>query len=350
MPGIIGYGVYLPYYRIKFSDIAEAWNRKIKLPSEKTVPAPDETPLTMARNAVVNAIKHANIPSEDIGAVYYCSNSSPIEGSSAQDIAIVASLNSDASVVDLHSSPRSLTTAIRMCLDAINVKRIKYGLVVGADILVGGLGTSAGDIASEYVSAAGAGAIILGTDGIIADLEEITSYMTGMKERWRDLKDQFPHVGDGRFIRDFGYIAHVVKTGKMLLEKINRPIDEFKHILLQQPHAQWVQRALGKLGISREALKAKLTAPGMHINKFGDLGAACLPVALAEVLDKAQPEEKILTISYGAGGSDALSWIVKSSINNKRDRTTPVEKFLKYKEYVNYTTHLKYNKVISQFI
>ena len=348
MPGIVGYGIYLPYYRIKLSDIAEAWNRNAKIPGEKTVPAPDETTLTMGRKALDNAIKHSNIDPGEVGAVYFCSNSSMIEGSNAQDIAVAAGLNSDVLVVDLHGSPRSFTIAIQLCLDAIKSGSIKNGMIVGSDILVGGLGTGAGDAASEYVSAAGAGALIIGNDGSIADFENKVSIMSGMKERWRNLEDKFPRVGDGRFIRDVGYIDNVTRAGKELIGK-TRPISEYNHIILQQPHGTWVRRALGKLGVSRDALKAKLTAPGMHIGKFGDLGAACMPVALAEVLDQGQPEEKILTISYGAGGSDALSWIVKPAINEKRTRVTPVEKFLKYKEYVNYTTHLKYNKAISQF-
>jgi hydroxymethylglutaryl-CoA synthase len=349
MPGIIGYGVYLPYYRIKLSEVAEAWNRNLKMPAEKTVPAPDETPLTMGRNAAEAAVDHANIPPEEIGAVYFCSNSSPIEGSYAQDISIAVGASPGGTIADLHGSPRSFTAAVIMGLDALNADRTKYALVVGADILVGGLGTSAGDAGSEYVSAAGAGALMLGSEAVIAEFEAKASYMTGMKERWRDLDDKFPRVGDGRFIRDVGYLATVVQTGKALSEKINRAIPEFTHIILQQPHGQWVKRGLGKLGIPRDQVKAKLAAPGIHINKFGDLGAACLPVGLAEVLEGGKAQESILTISYGAGGSDAISWIIQPPISAKRERAIPLEKFHKNKEYVNYTTHLKYNKVISQF-
>jgi hydroxymethylglutaryl-CoA synthase len=174
--------------------------------------------------------------------------------------------------------------------------------------------------------------------------------MTGLKDRWRDLNARFPRIGEGRFIRDYGYVDHVVKAGKSLLELAERPINDFQHIVLQQPHAQWYQRALEKLGISKEALKERLTAPGFIIGKFGDIGAACLPVALAEVLDNAQPDETILTISYGSGGSDALSWVVRPPILEKTEKATPVEKFIKNKEYVNYTTMLRFNKVISQFV
>jgi hydroxymethylglutaryl-CoA synthase len=351
MPGIVGYGVYLPTYRIKLEDIAEAWNRKgLRLIGEKTVPAFDETTLTMGLNAVYNALKHAGLSADEVGAVYFSSISSPIEGSCAQDLAVAIGANSSVQVADLHGSPRALTAAIYMCLDAISMNRIKYGIVVGSEILVGGMGTSAAEVASEYTSAAGAGALIFGSEDPITKFQATASFTSGMKERWRDTNESFTHTGDGRFIRDLGYMTHVATAGKMLLTKENQSIADFNHIILQQPHGDWIGRTLVKLGISKDALKSKLIAPGMHINNFGDLGNACLPVALSQVLDIAQGGEKILTISYGAGGSDALSWEVQSSIKEKRARATPVEKFLRYKEYINYTTMLRYNKVIKQFV
>ncbi|MFX1451891.1 MAG: hypothetical protein ACFFCM_13680, partial [Promethearchaeota archaeon] len=88
MVGIVGYGAYLPYYRIKFVDIAQAWNLDIKVPGEKTVPSHDETTLSLGFNAAMNAMNHANINPEEIGAVFFCSISGMIESSLAQDIAI----------------------------------------------------------------------------------------------------------------------------------------------------------------------------------------------------------------------------------------------------------------------
>ncbi len=347
MVGIVGYGVYLPYYRIKFVDIAKAWNLDIKVPGEKTVPSHDETTLSLGYNATMNAMNHANINPEEIGAVFFCSISGMIESSLAQDIAIGIDTKADITIGDLNGSPRSVTSAIILCMDAIKSGRIKNGLIVGSDILVGGPGSPITSAGSEYISAAGAGALIIGENDTIADIEGVASINSSVKSRWRSLQDRYPRLGDGRFIRDYGYIANISKIGLKLMEQMNRK--DYTHILLQQPHAQWVQRTLGKLGVPKQDLMKKLMAPGSIIGKFGDIGCGCIPVGLADILDQAGANDTILTISYGSGGSDALSIKVTDKIDSKRDKITPVKSFSKKKEYVNYSTHLKYNGVIEKY-
>lgn len=347
MVGICGYGVYLPYYRIKISDIANAWNLDIKTNDEKTVPAHDETTLTLGYNAAINAMSHSDVNPEDIGAVFFCSTSGMIESSLAQDIAIGIGTKDDITLVDLNGSPRSFTSAIILCMDAIKSDRIKNGLIIGSDILVGGPGSPITSAASEYVSAAGAGAVLIGKNRTIAEIELTESINSPVKSKWRGLKDNFPQLGDGRFIRDYGYITNIAKIGRKLIEKTNRK--EFTHIILQQPHIQWVQRALGKLGVPRQELKQKLTAPGSIIGRFGDIGCGCIPVGLADILDVAKPNDTILAISYGSGGSDGLSLVVNSNIESKHGKNKSVKSFSENKDYVNYTTHLRYNKIIEKY-
>ena len=75
MAGIIGYGAYIPYYRIKTSEIARVWGEEperienglgIK---EKAVAGIDEDAATIAVEAARNAIKRAQIDSKQIGAL-----------------------------------------------------------------------------------------------------------------------------------------------------------------------------------------------------------------------------------------------------------------------------------------
>ena len=112
MIGVIGYGCYLPYFRIKLSEIAEAWNLKIKAPGEKTVPSHDETTLSLGYNAAIDAVNHANIDPGDLGAVFFCTISGMIESSLAQDIAIGVGAENGVTLVDLNGSPRAITSAI----------------------------------------------------------------------------------------------------------------------------------------------------------------------------------------------------------------------------------------------
>jgi hydroxymethylglutaryl-CoA synthase len=347
MVGIVGYSIYLPYFRIKSAEIAGSWNLDTKVSGEKTVPAHDETTLSLGFNATKNALDHAGINPEELGAVFFCTISGMIESSLAQDVAIGIGTKDDVTLVDLNGSPRSVTSAILLSMDAIKSGRIKNSLIVGSDILVGGPGSPITSAGSEYVLAAGAGALIIGENETIADIEGTTSVNSPVKTSWRSLSDPFPRLGDGRFIRDYGFIANVSKVGRRLMEKMKKK--DYTHVLIQQPHATWIGRALEKLGIPKQELKQRFLGPGSIIGKFGDLGCGCLPVGLADILDVAKPKESILAISYGSGGSDALSVVVNENIESKRDKIVPVKSFFEKKQYVNYNTHLIYNKVVEKY-
>jgi len=83
MIGIVGYGAYVPIYRIKSSTIANQWGddpasiEKGLMLLEKTVPGPDEDTITIAIAAAKNALKRARIDPQKIGAVYIGSESHP---------------------------------------------------------------------------------------------------------------------------------------------------------------------------------------------------------------------------------------------------------------------------------
>jgi len=83
MVGIVGYGSYLPRYRIKVENIAKEWGsdpevikRGLQL-FEKTVPGLDEDTITISVEAARNALKRAGIDPQEIGAVYIGSESHP---------------------------------------------------------------------------------------------------------------------------------------------------------------------------------------------------------------------------------------------------------------------------------
>jgi hydroxymethylglutaryl-CoA synthase len=77
--GIIGYGVYIPQYRIPAREIARVWQgSQAPVPiTEKAVPGPDEDTMTIGLEAARNALARAGVDPRKIGAVWVGSESHP---------------------------------------------------------------------------------------------------------------------------------------------------------------------------------------------------------------------------------------------------------------------------------
>src|SRR5512142_684016 len=78
--GIVGYGAYVPRYRLPAKEVARIWTggRTSGLPiKEKAVPGLDEDVITMSIEAARNAMKRAEIDPADIRAVWIGSESHP---------------------------------------------------------------------------------------------------------------------------------------------------------------------------------------------------------------------------------------------------------------------------------
>jgi hydroxymethylglutaryl-CoA synthase len=77
--GIVGYGAYVPRYRLPATEVSRIWtDGKGGLPvKEKAVPGLDEDVVTMSIEASRNALKRANIDPKLIRAVWVGSESHP---------------------------------------------------------------------------------------------------------------------------------------------------------------------------------------------------------------------------------------------------------------------------------
>ncbi|MDZ4158224.1 MAG: hypothetical protein U1B80_00400, partial [Anaerolineaceae bacterium] len=77
--GIIGYGAYVPRYRLPATEVARLWGGGDEgLPiKEKAVAGLDEDVVTMSIEAARNALKRAGIPAAELRAVWIGSESHP---------------------------------------------------------------------------------------------------------------------------------------------------------------------------------------------------------------------------------------------------------------------------------
>jgi hydroxymethylglutaryl-CoA synthase len=337
--GISGCGIYIPLYRLKQSEIAAAWKVDTRLSGEKAVAYFDENVSTLAYNACENAIRHAGIEPHNIDALYLGTVSSPyFEASLAATLANALSLPESAGVADFGASPKASIAALQAGLDAVKSGRLDNILIVGSDILVGAPGTT-----FEYTAGSGAGALILSSNGVIAEYEDSFFYTTGFADKWKDDDSKYPVYGDRGFVRKYGYVEHVVKAAKGLMEKLGAKAENFNHVVFQQQDSRMISEASRKLGFTPEQLKAGLT-----IEYFGDTGSGSILIGLSAILEQAEPGERILAVSYGSGSSDALSFKVNKEIENKLGKSIAVKSFFENKKYIDYVTHLRQNRIITR--
>ncbi len=83
MAGIVGYGVYIPSYRIKVEEIAKVWGDNAQAVSrglvvnEKSVPAPDEDTATISVEAARISLKEQELILKKLEQFYVGSESHP---------------------------------------------------------------------------------------------------------------------------------------------------------------------------------------------------------------------------------------------------------------------------------
>jgi len=342
--GIVGYGVHVPWRRVKVEEIARVWGKDGKKisqginVSEKSVAAFDEDACTLAVEAARKGIADFGIDPKRIGAIYIGSESHPYAVNPTSSIVGDAiSAGNDYFAVDMEFACKAGTAGMQVCYAQALAGMIDIGLAVGTDTAQG-----KPNDALEFTAGSGAGAIFIGSDKkeIIAEINDTLSYTTDTPDFWRRPKAEFPEH-TGRFTGKPAYFKHVISAAKKIMEKTGTEAKDFDYAVFHQPNGKFPVRAANTLGISFEKIEQGLITPFI-----GNTYSGSTPIGLCSILDKAMPGDKILAVSYGSGaGSDAFIFTVTKNIEKRRARI-PVLKQLEEKEYVDYALYLKHRRKI----
>ncbi len=341
MVGIVGYGVCIPRYRIKSSEIAEVWGEDPKSIEEglgifeKSVPALDQDAATLAVEAARNALIHGGVDAQGIGALFVGSESHPYAVKPTATIvaeAIGAAPNLTAA--DFEFACKAGTTAIQCCMGMCSSNMITHGLAIGTDTSQGRPGD-----ALEYSAGAGAGAFVIGNDDVVAEIESTFSFTTDTPDFWRRPGAEFPSHG-GRFTGKPAYFKHVTSAAKGLLAKTGTEPKDYDYVVFHQPNGKFPRMAAKMLGFEDKKL-----LPGLMTPVIGNTYSGASMIGLASVLDVARPGEKIFVTSFGSGaGSDAFSIKVTDAIEKKRGRARTLDDYVKEKTYLSYALYVKHRR------
>jgi hydroxymethylglutaryl-CoA synthase len=334
--GIIGYGAYVPRYRLPAKEVARVWvgGRASGLPiKEKAVPGLDEDVITMSLEAVRNALKRAGIDPAEIRAVWIGSESHPYAVKPTSTIiaeAIGAAPHVQAA--DMEFACKAGTEAMVMAMGLVGSGMARYAIAGGLDTAQG----KPGD-ALEYTAAAGGAAFVIGpAEESLATLNASYSYVTDTPDFWRREYQRYPEHGN-RFTGEPAYFKHSTSAGKIMLEALGTQPSDYTWAVFHQPNAKFPQRAASLLGFTPEQIK-----PGLLSPVIGNTYAGAAIIGLTATLDVAKPGDRILMVSFGSGaGSDAFDITVTDKLLERRDKALKTQDYIARRTEIDYATYAR---------
>lgn len=335
--GIVGYGAYVPRYRLPAKEVARVWTggKGGGLPiKEKAVPGMDEDVITMSIEAARNAMARAQIDPYELRAVWVGSESHPYAVKPTSTLvaeAIGAVPNTQAA--DWEFACKAGTEALVAGMGLVGSGMAHYAMAIGMDTAQG----KPGD-ALEYTAGAGGAAYIIGpADESVAIINASYSYVTDTPDFWRRENQKYPEHGL-RFTGEPAYFKHVTEAGRAMMEATGTTPKDYNWIVIHQPNAKFPQRAASLLGFSMEQLEPALLVP-----VIGNTYAGAAMIGLTGVLDIAQPGERVLVVSFGSGaGSDAFDIVITDKISERRDRAPKTQEYIARRTEIDYATYVRY--------
>jgi len=333
--GIVGYGAYVPRYRLPATEINRIWRGgEGGIPvKEKAVPGRDEDVATMSIEAARNALKRSDVSPRDIRAVWIGSESHPYAVKPTSTVvaeAIGAVPNVQAG--DWQFACKAGTEAIVAAIGFVGSGMADYAMAMGMDTAQG----KPGD-ALEYTAAAGGAAFLLGpAEESLAVIDCTYSFVTDTPDFWRRAYQKYPEHGQ-RFTGEPAYFKHVTEAGKTLMEATATSPDDYAYAVFHQPNTKFPQRAASMLGFSNEQITTGLLAP-----QIGNTYAGAAIIGLTAILDVAKPGERVLMVSFGSGaGSDAFSITVTDSILERQGRAPSTSDYIARRTEIDYATYAR---------
>lgn len=334
--GLVGYGAYVPRYRLPGTEIARVWTNGLggSPVKEKAVAGLDEDVATMSIEAARNALARAGIDPRLIRAVWVGSESHPYAVKPTSTI-VAESIGTTPSIqaADWEFACKAGTEAVQASIGMIGSGMAGYALSIGMDTAQGRPGD-----ALEYTAASGGAAFLLGpADEACAVYQGSYSYVTDTPDFWRRPEQPYPSHGD-RFTGEPAYFSHTLSAAQALMELMGTTAADYAHAVFHQPNVKFPSRAAEMLGFQPEQIKA-----GLLSGEVGNTYSGSSMLGLTAILDTARPGDRVLMVSYGSGaGSDAFDLRVTDRITEVQKRAPTTRDYINRRTVIDYATYCRY--------
>lgn len=334
--GIVGYGAYIPRFRLSGSEVARVWTNGLgdSPIREKAVAGLDEDVTTMSIEAARNAVARAKIDPKLIRAVWVGSESHPYAVKPTSTI-VAESIGTSPNIqaADWEFACKAGTEAVQASIGMVGSGMNAYTLSIGMDTAQGRPGD-----ALEYTAASGGAAFIIGpASEACAVYQGSYSFVTDTPDFWRRSGETYPSHGD-RFTGEPAYFNHTLSSAQTLMDMMGTQAQDYTYAVFHQPNVKFPSRAAKTLGFSDAQIKTGLLA-----NDIGNVYSGSCMLGLTAILDIAAPGDRILMVSYGSGaGSDSFDLVVTERIHKTRGLAPTTQDYLRRRTPIDYATYSRY--------
>jgi hydroxymethylglutaryl-CoA synthase len=316
MFGIVAYGTYIPYWRLDRARIGEALGTRAGK-GTRAVASYDEDPTSMGVEAARAALATTDRAVEEV--VFVTTSPPYLDKTNATAIHAALGLDQSVGAYDAIGSVRSGNGAVRHASPGT--------LVVTADVRTGLPGGSdedqGGDAAAAFLYGEG--------DDVIAERIGFGSSTSEFLDRWREPSSGFSRQWEERF-GETAYLPLAEAALADALKSAGITIEDVDHLIVTGVHP-------------RTARHFKSVVD--HGPVIGNTGAAAPGLALADVLDTAQPGQVIARIVI-ADGADVSVWRTADPIASYSRVTTVAQQIASGRDDLAYANFLTWRGLLTR--
>ncbi|MCC8025895.1 MAG: hypothetical protein LIP16_11430 [Clostridium sp.] len=329
--GIMAVGAYIPYFYIDRDVIGKAWNKR-GLKGVRSMINCDEDSVTMAVEAARQCFRF--VDKRDTTGLFFTSASGPYgEKSHAGIVAAACDLPRRLYTADLMGSLKGGTSAVKAAADAACANPREQSVVVASECR-----NAYPNSRKEQLLGDASAAVVVGSENLIATIDEYVSVCDEIVDVWRNSGEQFVNWGESRFILDEGYTRSLSFAVNELLEKMEMQPSDFAKIILPAPDMREYLKLGKRLGFSAEQIQDPL------LLEVGDCGTAQALLLLVAALEQAKPGDRLLVANY-ANGADAMMLTVTEEVG-RIQRIPQIHRLLsRRREFKEYSRFLSFRKL-----
>jgi 3-hydroxy-3-methylglutaryl CoA synthase/uncharacterized OB-fold protein len=330
MAGIVSYGSYIPYRRLKRAAIGQVLGIAAGK-GEKAVASFDEDSVSMAVEALRDALKTR--PAGTIQGLLFATTTPPYgEKLNAAAIGAATQLPSAIRASDLTGSTRAGLSALLQAADAVAGGASQVAVAIGDSRLAAPEGRV------EQQSGDGAAAFIVGKEGVIAEIVASSSLTREFLDTWRAPGERFSHQWEERFGMTQTLGPLLSNAIKDVLARAKVAAGDLAKIIVDAPNPR----------VADDAIRALKLDPAKVADTFaltvGQTGAAHAALTLTSVLPSSKPGDLILVATVADGAEAMILKVTPAAAGFKPVHS--VGRMVESKGDVSYASYLKWREIL----